>query len=78
MKECNKNKLFKFISNGENKMLLVYFFTILFYCLTLFFIKNTWVGLFSYFLYYFGFTKLFNYIEDKVRKSLINKNTIED
>lgn len=77
MKECNKIKLKKFILNQENKMLLICFCTIVSYVLLFLFCKNVIVLLFGYFAFYLIYSRLFNHIENKIKKSLKNDTNID-
>lgn len=78
MKECNKTKLKKFILNQENKMLLIWFCTLVTYVILFLFLKNTFVLLFGYFVFFVIYSKLFNHIENKIKKSLKNKQSNRD
>ena len=78
MKGYNKTKLKKFILNQENKMLLIYFFTIISYILLNILFKNAIVLLCGYFFFYFIYSKLFNHIENKIKYSFKEKNSNVD
>lgn len=66
----NKKKLLSFMENNENRMLCVWFFTLITYILLFIIIKNTFVLLFGYFVCYLIYSRLYTYLYNKLKYSL--------
>lgn len=80
----NKKKLLKFLENGENKMLTVWFFTLVSYLLLYFITKNMFVLLFGYFIFYIIYSRFYMFLYRKIKnelsfsKKIVNSNSIND
>lgn len=73
MKEYKKRKLLDFMNNKENRMLVVWFFTLITYIILFFLFRNTFVLLFSYFICYLIYSKLYDYIYNKLADTYLYK-----
>ena len=78
MNVFKKKKLIDFLENNENRMLVVWFFTLVTYIVLFFLFRNTFVLLFSYFICYLIYSRLYNYILDKIKNSFNEINTNRD
>ena len=74
MKEFNHKKLVEFLENNENRMLIIWFLTLLSYVILFFLFKNTFVLLFSYFIFYLIYSRLYNFVLNKLEMSLKNND----
>ena len=74
MKEFNNKKLIEFLENNENRVLIIYFLSILLYFLLFVLFKNTFVLLFGYFIGYLVFSKLYKIVLNKLKTSLKNND----
>ena len=71
MKEYNKRlKLIEFLGNKENRMLVIWFFTLISYVVLYLITKNTFVLFFSYFVLYLFFSRTYDFIFKKLTKHL--------
>lgn len=77
MKEFKKKKLVEFMENQENRMLVIWFFTLVTYVISFVLIKNTFVLLFGYFVAYLVYSRVYNLVLNKLKNSLMN-NTSEE
>lgn len=78
MNVFKKKKLIDFLENNENRMLVVWFFTLVTYIVLFFLFRNTFVLLFSYFICYLIYSRLYNYILDKIKNSFSEIDTNKD
>lgn len=78
MNVFKKKKLIDFLENNENRMLVVWFFTLVTYIVLFFLFRNTFVLLFSYFICYLIYSRLYNFILDKIKDSFSEINTNKD
>lgn len=69
MNAFKKKKLITFLENNENRMLIIWFLTLVSYVLLFFLFKNTFVPLFSYFICYLIYSRLYNFILNKIKNS---------
>lgn len=76
MNVFKKKKLLTFLENQENRMLVIWFFTLVTYVLLFFLFRNTFVLLFSYFICYLIYSRLYNWAVIKI-KSSFNDDTSE-
>lgn len=72
MNASKKEEILKFMGNSENRMLIIWLFTIITYVFLFFLFKNTFVLLFGYFASYLIYSKLYNYIYNKIKISFKN------
>lgn len=77
MKEYKKKKLVEFMENQENRMLTIWFLTLITYVISFVLIKNTFVLLFGYFVAYLVYSRIYNLVLNKIKGSLMN-NTSEE
>lgn len=73
MNVSKKQKLIKFIDNKENRMLVIWFLTIISYCFLLALFDNFFVLLFGYFACFLIYSKLFDYFANKIKNSFSDK-----
>ena len=78
MNVFKKKKLIDFLENNENRMLVVWFFTLVTYIFLFFLFRNTFVLLFSYFICYLIYSRLYNFILDKIKDSFNEIDTNRD
>ena len=78
MNVFKKKKLIDFLENNENRMLVVWFFTLVTYIVLFFLFRNTFVLLFSYFICYLIYSRLYNFILDKIKDSFNEIDTNRD
>lgn len=78
MNVFKKKKLIDFLENNENRMLVVWFFTLVTYIVLFFLFRNTFVLLFSYFICYLIYSRLYNFILNKIKNSFSEINTNKD
>lgn len=66
------------MNNQENKMLTVWFFTLISYAVAYFIIRNSFVLLFSYFIFFYIYSKLYNYIYKLLQKKYNQESFSQD
>lgn len=78
MNVFKKKKLIDFLENNENRMLVVWFLTLVTYIVLFFLFRNTFVLLFSYFICYLIYSRLYNFMLNKIKNSFNEIDTNRD
>ena len=74
MNVFKQKKLIDFLSNNENRMLIIWFLTLITYVILYFLFRNTFVLLFSYFICYLIYSRVYNFVLYKIKNSFKEKD----
>lgn len=78
MNVSNKKKCIDFLDNNENRLLIIWFLTLITYVILYFLFRNTFVLLFSYFICYLIYSKAYNFVLNKIKNSFSEIDTNRD